>query len=1857
MHLRQIISHISIFALLYSQIFFSFSSSAAFAQELPIQADGSTNTQVTQTASGVDQINIAAPNSSGISHNRFSDYNINNSGQIINNFSGQNPSEIAGGSGENAVTRTEIAGFVNVNQNLANSGSAAIILNEVTSTRNSQLRGYAEIAGSKAELIIANPNGITCSGCGFINTSRLSFIAGSSAFDANGNLNFNVRENISAGVPLITVSGLGLDASKVSSASIVASSIKLLSTIYGNETNAVSLISGDGNYKYKSGEFAQNQNSSANGAELFAIDATNLGAVQAGRIFIIANKDGVGVNLGGDILASREIEIDVAGNLFYKKIAANDNVDIRAKGDVANASSAAQIIARDVVVSSDGDIINYGSISGAKVDFDKANLIRNFGEIAANDLTLAAFGGLENGGLVYGGNSLAIDGGGIENLADGVIYSSLAFAVNLSRGFVNYGRVLSDNKLTISSAELKNYNEISALSLDLTGGDFYNENKIFAQNLVNINAADVENAEGGVISSRDEGVIIVGDDVENLGEISARKDLKIDATNIANSNKISALGDLDLTAKEDLSNSKLIWAGGLIDARGKNIYNEGADSIISSTGLDVKVNSSVLIKNSGEISAKNKLNIGFGDLENVGSLIANNLNFEGKNLVNENEILANQLLIKANLTNRGDITSNGALNIEAESLLNFNNIVAVNGDFVVDLGGVGILENKGLIQARNADLLIKNGEKINNENVIIGKNLLEIKGVKNLANSKEISAQNLNIELGGDFDNKGGESFIVAQNSSAIFAANVDNEGLISAKEQIIKADNIENKASGEISASEKLTINNKVDIDNFGKILSAKELIINSENVENWAVIFAKEKLSLNGGGLENKGVGEVGAQNIEVTLQKNFVNKSKIISSNNLKISADNFANDGVVAANFDLNILSKNDFENDGRVSSGNDLKLDSKTINNGENNSKAVIISGKNFELKALENVVNKGAIVAKEELGVISGEAISNYNLINAGNISEVESAKIENYSGAEISAYGAINIGKAKSVINEGKILSGGNLNIGGELDILENEGLSALVASTEGLATIDADESVKNSGTIFSKFALNIKSAGDVVNDNIINSQNDVVVIGAAGDVKNNTTIKAAGDVEISAKNLENGAGSLIFSKGDVGIIAVNGVENSGEISGQNQVKMASKVLTNQGGGLIIGKSGDFKIDENLTNYGNIFALEDLKIQANILQNNAGSYVGANQKLDIIITKNLINEGRVVGGAVQLSAAILNNKKDAIIFGQNLNNIEVELVENFGEISALDEVRITANDLENKALGLVTAAKTNLKTNNKILNSGEISAKNLLEILADGEGLTNDGKIIGQKDLTINLQNSALVNDGLIFANNSGLIESGALLNKGKGKISSAENLTINSVNSLANDGDIFAANDLNIAAKGAVNSGNIIAINGDAVVDLGGASLENKGVIQARSDDLLIKNGEKIDNSNIISAKDLLEIKAVKNLQNSKEISSQNLLNIELGGDFNNGSGSFVTAQNVSAIAAKVVDNEGLITSKQQTINADRVENKAAGEISSSENLTINAKEDLQNKGKILSNKILIINAAGAENEAVIYAKERLALNADNLLNQKSGLVAGGGAVEIEVVNIVENFGEISSKGNLTLDVGEIKNNEQALIISEDGNLRVGSDGKISNFGFLVASNLLTLEAAGDVVNQGAISSKNDKIIALSKEGDLKNYALISAKGDLEISAKLLQNNGKNSGLKANNIKLLARENLVNEGEISALKELVINAQNIENNGEDSLIFAQEKSQVNAVLNIKNAGEISSGGELAINSASLGNLENSKIIAKDLVQINLSGLLENFANIFSNKESKISAQNLKNSAGATIFAGGENNIYLRKI
>ena len=139
-------------------------------------ADGKYKPIIDHAANGVDLVQIAEVNANGVSRNLYSDFNIKSSGLILNNAT--------------KYVKTELGGYIDRNMFLAGKG-ARVILNEVTSSKASTLNGYLEVAGNKASVVIANANGISVNGLGFINTDNAIISTGKVTNWADGNMKFS----------------------------------------------------------------------------------------------------------------------------------------------------------------------------------------------------------------------------------------------------------------------------------------------------------------------------------------------------------------------------------------------------------------------------------------------------------------------------------------------------------------------------------------------------------------------------------------------------------------------------------------------------------------------------------------------------------------------------------------------------------------------------------------------------------------------------------------------------------------------------------------------------------------------------------------------------------------------------------------------------------------------------------------------------------------------------------------------------------------------------------------------------------------------------------------------------------------------------------------------------------------------------------------------------------------------------------------------------------------------------------------------------------------------------------------------------------------------------------------------------------------------------------------------------------------------------------------------------------------------------------------------------------------------------------------------------------------------------------
>ncbi|MDK4724225.1 filamentous hemagglutinin N-terminal domain-containing protein, partial [Rhizobium sp. CNPSo 3968] len=229
---------------------------------------------------GVPLIDIVTPNASGLSHNKYDSFNVGTQGLILNNFKGE-------------VGASNLGGATPGNPNLNASNPASVILNEVTSGNRSALNGPTEVFGGRADVIIANPNGITCGGCGFINTPRATLTSGVPNIGADGSLSgFTVNGGD------VTFEGAGGNFAAAPGAvdlfDVVARNIHVNAPVYGK---TIRLTGGASQYNYATGEATAL--TATSGTPEYAIDGTALGAMQADRIKVVVTEKGAGVKMSG----------------------------------------------------------------------------------------------------------------------------------------------------------------------------------------------------------------------------------------------------------------------------------------------------------------------------------------------------------------------------------------------------------------------------------------------------------------------------------------------------------------------------------------------------------------------------------------------------------------------------------------------------------------------------------------------------------------------------------------------------------------------------------------------------------------------------------------------------------------------------------------------------------------------------------------------------------------------------------------------------------------------------------------------------------------------------------------------------------------------------------------------------------------------------------------------------------------------------------------------------------------------------------------------------------------------------------------------------------------------------------------------------------------------------------------------------------------------------------------------------------------------------------------------------------------------------------------------------------------------
>ena len=306
---------------------FVFVSPTALANtDMAIRADksapGNQQPTVLQTANGLPQVNIQTPSAGGVSRNQYSQFDVAEKGAVLNNA--------------RKAVQTQTAGWVQGNPNLA-AGEAKVILNEVNSSAPSRLKGYVEVAGQKADVVIANPSGIHCDGCGVINAGRATMTTGKAQLE-NGELK---GYEVNGGK--VKVTGKGMDNRQADYTDIIAEKAQIDGGVWSKK--AIKVTTGknkvdrtNDSVVYVGDKNTVESDRTLENPQAYSVDVSQLGGMYAEKIHLVDNGQGLGVRNAGHIGASAgEVNIDSQGRIVNSgHIQAQQDLHVRAQQSIDN---------------------------------------------------------------------------------------------------------------------------------------------------------------------------------------------------------------------------------------------------------------------------------------------------------------------------------------------------------------------------------------------------------------------------------------------------------------------------------------------------------------------------------------------------------------------------------------------------------------------------------------------------------------------------------------------------------------------------------------------------------------------------------------------------------------------------------------------------------------------------------------------------------------------------------------------------------------------------------------------------------------------------------------------------------------------------------------------------------------------------------------------------------------------------------------------------------------------------------------------------------------------------------------------------------------------------------------------------------------------------------------------------------------------------------------------------------------------------------------------------------------------------------------------------------------------------------
>ena len=1246
-----------------------------FAEVVPDPA--SIGTRATKTASGIDQLDIAAPNKNGTSYNSLKELQVSEQGLILNN-------------NKDIVANTKIAGYVARNRNLDNSIAANLIITEVTGKNRTNINGTVEVAGKRADLVMANRNGVYVNGGNFLNTDRVTLTTGSLEMK-NGDL---VAINVSQGQ--IGIGEKGLNALNLTELELLGKTIDVSGVIKASKETRLLVSAGGQTYEYKTKE-VKSKGETYKG---IAIDGKSVGSMYAGKIDIISNDKGAGVNTKGDLVSVDDIVITANGDITTAQV--DSGKDLKYKTTQKVKMNGKTTVAKKVKVKARETEINAKVVTGylekalgkksLDIESEKTNITA---KIEAQGKIKINANQIQNSGEIFATEKINIAGNKLNN---------------------NNGEIRSNQKIEINAKETSNVKGY-ILSDGLTKEDVKKEENKNTENI-----AEVKNKEKGINITGDldntEGVIR-GREV-NLGNVTGNNKGKIDSLGALSFNGkiIVNKGGLITGNIQELNADKLendggkLLSTGKIRGRVKEISNKNGEILGTET---VKLIGDKLDNFSGLIKSNGKIALDVKETSNVkGYILSDGLTKEDiKKEENKNqkdieddknkekgisitgELDNTEGVIRGRKISLGNVTGNNKGKIDSLGALSFN------GKIIVNKGGL----IKGNIQELNADKLENDEGKL----VSTGKIRGRVKEISN-KNGEILGTETVKL-IGDKLNNFSG--LIKSNGKIALDVKEISNvkgyilsDGLT--KEDIKKEEN-KNQKDIEDDKNKEKGINITGDLDNTEGVIRGRKVSLGNVTGNNKGKIDSLGTLSFNGKIIVNKG-GLITGNIQKLNIDKLINDGGKLVSTEKISGIVKEISNkNGEILGVQTVTLVGDKLNNLSGVIRSYGKVKLNEKDVSNVE----GYILSDGITKEQAQNWKVEEKFKEDKNKKDVNEKREQTTGTLLNIG--------KLDNTKGI-IASLSQTTVNVEKIANNDGKIVSRGAV----ELTTANEYEYRGLVEGDYS-TTLNAKKIIINSN-IDRKNTLNLISKEKIALGQSIRAR--ILSIATQADFYNTKDISARNLLSITAENIENSGN--IYSDGNTYLEAKNGdlinkdggsikadkqvyieVKNGKVVNGtekylsgayrrEDGVLVDNRQIKEEKPSIIAGKTETIINAKDLINTSQIGktgqGITYIKLTGNAVNASIGNNIAKieGQKVSVEGDKGVTNTGAIISGT-EITRVIA--EKGKILNESSIVSGSTENIRNIGKIEGNGIVYLEGKEIENIAGNIGGAGGTILKS------------------------------------------------------------------------------------------------------------------------------------------------------------------------------------------------------------------------------------------------------------------------------------------------------------------------------------------------------------------------------------------------------------------------------------------------------------------------------------------------------------------------------------------------------------------------------